>query len=59
MIEKVGIKLVDVTGFEPVTPYLQRRAGKTLNALLGVAYTNRQWNFRSSIVPKLYRVSAV
>ena len=35
-------KLVDVTGIEPVTPCLQSRAGKTLKALLGVAYTNCQ-----------------
>jgi hypothetical protein len=35
-------KLVDVTGIEPVTPCLQSGVGKTLKALLGVAYTNRQ-----------------
>jgi len=35
---------------------LQTRAGKTLNALSGVDYTDLQRDFRSSIVPKLYRV---
>ena len=46
---------MDVTGIEPVTPCLQSRLGKTLNALSGVAYTETQRNSRSSIVPKLYR----
>jgi hypothetical protein len=39
--------MVDVTGIEPVTPCLQSRRGKTLNALSGVAYTENQQNFRS------------
>ena len=47
--------LVDVTGIEPATPCLQSRAGKTLTALSGVAYTNCLRDFRSSIVPKLSR----
>src|SRR6266567_1647544 len=55
MIERAGIKLVDVTGIEPVTPCLQSRAGKTLTVLSGVAYTENRRNSRSSIVPKLYR----
>jgi len=41
MIERAEIKLVDVTGIEPVTSCLQSGRGKTLNALSGVAYTNR------------------
>jgi hypothetical protein len=49
---------VDVTGIEPATPCLQSRAGKTLKALSGVAYTENQRNFRSSVVPKLSRISA-
>jgi hypothetical protein len=52
------VRLVDVTGIEPVTPCLQSRADKTLTALSGVAYTNRQRNSRSSIVPKLSRTRA-
>ena len=31
--------MVDVTGFEPATPCLQSRPGKTLNSFVGVAYT--------------------
>jgi hypothetical protein len=40
-------EMVDVTGFEPATPCLQRAEGKTLTALSGVAYTENQRNFRS------------
>jgi len=43
--ERAGNKLVDVIGIEPATPCLQSRAGKTLTALSGVAYTNCQRNF--------------
>ena len=50
-------KLVDVTGIEPVTPCLQSRAGKTLNALSGVAYTETDKIFALSNVPKLSRFS--
>jgi len=43
-------------GLERLTPCLQSRLGKTLNALAGVAYTENSQNPRSLIVPKLYRV---
>jgi hypothetical protein len=46
--------MVDVTGIEPVTPCLQSRAGKTLTALSGVAYTKISEIFVLSNVPKLY-----
>ena len=49
-------KLVDVRGFEPLTPCLQSREGKTLKCFDGVAYTDNQQNSRSPVVPKLYRV---
>jgi len=38
--------MVDVRGFEPLTPCLQSRLGKTLNAFAGVAYTETQQNSR-------------
>ena len=44
-------KLVDVTGIEPATPCLQSRAGKTLNALSGVAY--RKKTFGQSLVQEM------
>ncbi len=44
-----------VTGIEPVAPCLQSRAGKTLNALSGVAYTETDKIFALSNVPKLSR----
>ena len=47
--------MVDVRGFEPLTPCLQSRLGKTLNAFAGVAYTENQRRSRFSNVPKLYR----
>jgi hypothetical protein len=47
---------VDVRGLERLTPCLQSRLGKTLNAFAGVAYTENWQNSRSLIVPKLYRV---
>src|SRR5215469_12259858 len=50
-----GKRLVDVAGLEPAAPCLQSRLGKTLNALVGAAYTENQRNSRSVIVPKLYR----
>jgi hypothetical protein len=50
-------KLVDVRGFEPLTPCLQSRLGKTLKCFDGVAYTDNQRNSRSSNVPKLSRIS--
>jgi hypothetical protein len=37
MICKLFEKMVDVTGIEPATPCLQRKLGKSLNALSGVA----------------------
>ena len=46
---------MDVTGIEPVTPFLQSRAGKTLTALSGVAYTEITDIPALSNVPKLYR----
>jgi hypothetical protein len=46
---------VDVTGIEPVTPCLQTKWAKTLTALSGVAYTDCQRVFRSSVVPNLSR----
>jgi hypothetical protein len=49
---------VDVRGLEPLTPCLQSRADKTLNALPGVAYTETDKIFALSKVPKLYRISA-
>ena len=49
--------MVDVRGFEPLTPCLQSRLGKTLNASAGVAYTENQRRSRFSNVPKLYRVT--
>jgi len=52
---RLRIPLVNVVGIEAVTPCLQSRPGKTLNALSGVAYTENQRNSRSSNVPKLYR----
>jgi len=55
MIERAGIKLVDVTGIEPVTPCLQSRPGKILAALSGVAYTETDKILALSNVPKLYR----
>jgi hypothetical protein len=48
--------LVDVRGFEPLTPCLQSRWGKTLKCFDGVAYTDFQQNSHSPNVPKLYRV---
>src|SRR5215469_15794396 len=48
-------KMVDVRGFEPLTPCLQSRLGKTLNAFAGVACNEIHRNSRSSNVPKLYR----
>ena len=47
--------MVDVRGFEPLTPCLQSRLGKTLNAFAGAAYNETHRNSRSSNVPKLYR----
>jgi len=47
--------MVDVTGIEPVTPCLQTKCAKTLTALSGVAYTDSQRIFRSSVVPNLSR----
>src|SRR6516225_1925741 len=47
--------MVDVRGFEPLTPCLQSRLGKTLNAFTGAAYNENHRNSRSSNVPKLYR----
>ena len=55
MIERAGIKLVDVTGIEPVTPCLQSRAGKILTALSGVAYTETDNIVALTNVPKMYR----
>ena len=55
MIKRAGIKLVDVTGIEPVTPCLQSRPGKILAALSGVAYTETDKILALSNVPKLYR----
>ena len=56
LIEKIGGRDRDRTG----DPLLAKHGtGKTLTALPGVAYTNCQRNFRSSIVPKLYRVGLV
>ena len=52
---RTGRWVVDVRGFEPLTPCLQSRLGKTLNAFAGVAYTENHQNSRSLIVPKLYR----
>jgi hypothetical protein len=51
-------RLVDVAGLEPATPCLQSRAGKTLTALFGVAYTEITDIPALSNVPKLYRISA-
>ena len=48
--------LVDVRGFEPLTPCLQRGRSKILNGFVGVAYTENQRSSRSSNVPKLYRI---
>src|SRR5207302_4760761 len=48
-------KLVDVTGIEPVPPCLQRRRGKILTALSGVAYRETDKILALSSVPKLYR----
>jgi hypothetical protein len=56
MIKRAGIKLVDVTGIEPVTPCLQGEQGKTLNSFVGVAYAENQRSSRSSNIPKLYRI---
>src|ERR1700676_5463580 len=57
-IQGATIKLVDVTGIEPVTPCLQRTEGKTLTALFGVAHTENQPNFRSlkypEVIPNLW-----
>ncbi len=50
---RLRIRLVDVTGIEPVTPCLQSRPVKTLTALSGVAYTENQRNFRSLKCPEL------
>src|SRR6516164_6738488 len=47
--------MVDVRGFEPLTPCLQSRLGKTLNAFAGAAYNENHRDSRSSSVPKLYR----
>jgi integrase len=47
--------MVDVRGFEPLTPCLQRGRSKILNGFVGVAYTENQRNSRFSVVPKLYR----
>jgi len=53
---RLRVRLVDVTGIEPVTPCLQSRPGKTQTALSGVAYMENQRNFRSlkcpEVVPK-------
>ncbi len=38
MIGRVGIKLVDVTGIEPVTPCLQSKPGNTMWLIL-LAFT--------------------
>jgi hypothetical protein len=35
MIERAGIKLVDVTGIEPATPCLQRLVARRINKLHG------------------------
>jgi len=35
MIERAGIKLVDVTGIEPATPCLQRLVARRINNLHG------------------------
>src|SRR5216684_1371899 len=50
---RLRIPLVNVVGIEAVTPCLQGRAGKTLNALSGVAYTETDKIFALSNVPKL------
>ena len=55
MIERAGIKLVDVTGIEPVTPCLQSSPAKTLNALSGVAYAETDKTLALSSVPRLSR----
>ena len=55
MIGRAGIKLVDVTGIEPVTPCLQTRRGKTLTALSGVAYAEISELSALLNVPKLSR----
>jgi hypothetical protein len=47
--------LVGVTGIEPAAPCLQTKWAKTLTALSGVAYTDCQRVFRSSVVPNLSR----
>ena len=51
MIEKIGGRDRDRTG----DPCLQRRAGKILTALSGVAYTETDKILALSSVPKLYR----
>jgi len=52
---RLRIRLVDVTGIEPVTPCLQSRRGKTLKALSGVVYTE---NWRNSCSLKCPEVVA-
>jgi hypothetical protein len=51
--KKVGGRDRDRTG----DPLLAKHTGKALNALSDVAYTKNQRNFRSSNVPKLYRIN--
>jgi hypothetical protein len=53
---KSGNELVDVTGIEPVTPCLQKKLGKSLNALSGVAYTKIDKISALLSVPKLSRI---
>jgi hypothetical protein len=45
--------LVDVAGIEPLTPCLQSKAGETLKALSGVAYTENQRDSRSLRCPEV------
>src|SRR5215471_5607568 len=49
----VRSSLVDVRGFEALTPCLQSRQDKTLIALSGVAHTENRRNFRSLNCPEL------
>ena len=53
--EIAGRCLVDVRGFEPLTPCLQSWEGKTLKALPGVANTENNEISALSVVPKLSR----
>jgi hypothetical protein len=45
MIKRAGVKLVDVTGIEPVTPCLQSGAGKTLKGFAWCRLHEPSMNF--------------